>query len=438
MLFDTENSLNNEYNMQSYIEILLISIIIPVFGIFVNPSDIFFTEAGFPWIILPPLLIALRYGTMNGMISLFLIAALMLVYINLKGGDLTQFPLHVFSGMIILSLITGEIIESWKKRFAVQTQEKKYMSTRMKQLDNAYRVLQVSHAQLEDTFVDTTLSLRKSLSLIQANIEQCEKNPLSFVAKKMLEVLGQYEWLEIAGVYAVDENIGILERPLVTQGKMPMLIANDDLLTRALKTAKPVNIKKSAYLEHYDKINTNLLAVIPIVDAQDKIWGILAVKQMKFTEFHQQNINLLSLVTNYVANLLSGMKVGTKQSHWKQAFSEIDASLKLIMHHNLDAHLVSFNFSHSAKQRDYCAFIEAHSAGLNQRWIIEDSNLRLLVLTPISDPRENQYYLRKLQRQFEAEFKQTFKSVGIQIKAKYFSEYENPKVLANLLSKVRQ
>ena len=438
MLFDTENSLNNDYNLQSYIEILILSICIPVLGIFISPDDVFFVNAGFPWIILPPLLVALRYGTINGMISLFLIAAGILFYLHLKGESLAQFPLHIFAGMIILSLITGEIIESWKKRFSLQAQEKKYMDTRLKQLDNAYRVLQVSHGQLEDKFVDTTLSLRKSLDLIQKEVGQDAHKPLSSLAKKMLRLMGQFEWLEIAGVYAVDSKIGILERPLATQGKMPPLIANDDLLTRALKTAKPINIKKSAYLQHADKINSNLLAVIPIVDAQQKMWGVLAIKQMQFTEFHQQNINLLSVISTYVANLLSGMKVGTKISHWKQVFIEIDAALKLIMHHKLDAHLLSFNFPNNSQKKVFCEFIEGLSSGLNKRWIIEDSSLRLLILMPISNPEENKRYLKNLQSQFKKEFKQSFKTANIRIQAKYFAEYDHAKPLAELLGKIRK
>ena len=438
LLFDTESSLNDHYTMQTYIEILLISMIIPVLGILLKPSDIFFLDTSFPWIILPPLLIALRYGTVNGMISLFLIASSLLLYIHLKGGSLSQFPLHVFSGMIILSLITGEIIESWKKRFQAQNDEKKYMQERLQQLDNAYRILQVSHGQLEDQFVSNTISLRKSLELVQTALPANKPNSLTLIANKMLDLLAQYEWLEIAGVYAIDSKIGILEKPLATQGKMPMLIANDDLLNRALKTKKAISLKKSTYLNAKNKINSNLIAVIPIVDAQQKMWGVLAVKQMQFTEFHQQNINLLGLICSYTANLLSGMKVATKYSHWKQAFTEIDSALRLIMHHNVDAHLLSFSFPKSTKQKDYCRFINTASSGLSQRWIIEDSKLRLLIVMPLSNPKENHRYLKQLQQQFKREFKHSFKTAKIQIQAKYFHQYDEAKALADILSKVRR
>lgn len=144
MLFDTENSLNDSHNLQSFIEVIILSVIIPLLGMIINPSDIFFLNASFPWIILPPLLVALRYGTINGMISLFLIAASILLYLSLKGVSLTQFPLHVFTGMIFLNLITGEIIESWKKRFKQQAKKQANMNRHLKQLSNDYRVLQAS------------------------------------------------------------------------------------------------------------------------------------------------------------------------------------------------------------------------------------------------------------------------------------------------------
>ena len=424
--------------VQAYIEIILLSLMIPLLGLFLSPHDIFFLQAEFPWIILSPLLVSLRYGTMSGVISLFIIAIALLVLIRLNNGDTSQFPLHTIAGMIILSLIAGSIIEAWKQRFNALTQERDYMDMRLKQVDNAYRVLQASHAQLEDKFVSKTLSLRQSLELIQTDLNQYPRNPLSLVAQKTLDLLAQFEWLEIAAIYAVDPKKGIVEKPLVSQGKMPALMEKDVLLSRCLKSGKPSSISKSTYLQQPHKMQSNLVAAIPIVDANQKIWCILAVRQMQFTEFHQQNINLLGLIGRYTANLLAHMKSCTKLTHWKQAFIEIDSGLKIIIQHRLDAHLVAFNLPNTEKQQDYCKFIDLLSAGLNQRWRIEDSSLRLLVLIPISNPTDNQHYMKALQQQFEQEFKQTFKQSGIKIESTYFNRYDSSKPLADMLLKVRQ
>jgi len=422
----------------AYIEIILLSLIVPMLGFVFSPHDIFFLQATFPWIILSPLLVSLRYGTISGIISLFIIAIALLLLIRFNNGDMSQFPLHTIAGMIILSLIAGSIIEAWKQRFKTLTQEKTYVDMRLNQVDNAYRVLQASHAQLEDKFVGKTLSLRQSLELIQTDLNQYPRNPLSLVAQKTLDLLAQFEWLEIAAIYAIDPKIGIIEKPLVSQGKMPPLMVNDELLKRCLASGKPSSISKSTYLQQPHKIHSNLIAAIPIVDAKQKIWCILAVRQMQFTEFHQQNINLLGLIGRYTANLLAQMKACSKLSHWKQAFIEIDSALKIIMQHRLDAHLVAFNLPNTKKQQDYCNFIDLLSAGLNQRWRIEDSSLRLLVLIPISTPADNQRYMKELQQQFEQKFKQTFKQSGIQIESTYFKHYDSSKRLADLLLKVRQ
>lgn len=422
----------------AYIEIVLLSLIVPILGLIFSPHDIFFLNAEFPWIILSPLLVSLRYGTMSGIISLFIITIALLLLIRFNNGDISQFPLHIIAGMIILSLIAGSIIEAWKQRFKALTQEKSYTDMRLKQVDNAYRVLQASHAQLEDKFVGKTLSLRQSLELIQTDLNQYPHNPLSLVAQKTLDLLAQFEWLDIAAIYAIDPKMGVIEKPLVSQGKMPPLMANDELIKRCLKSGKPSSISKSTYLQQPHKLHSNLIAVIPIVDAKKKIWCVLAVRQMQFTEFHQQNINLLGLIGRYTANLLAHMKVCSKLSHWKQAFIEIDSALKIIIQHRLDAHLVVFNLPNTEKQQDYCDFIDLLSAGLNQRWRIEDSSLRLLVLIPISSPADNQRYMKKLQQQFEQEFKQTFKYAGIRIESSYFKQYESSKRLADILLKVRQ
>jgi hypothetical protein len=422
----------------AYIEIILLSLIIPMLGLIFSPNDIFFLQAEFPWIILSPLLVSLRYGTISGIISLFIIVIALLLLIRSNNADMSQFPLHTIAGMIILSLIAGSIIEAWKQRFKKLSQEKTYMEMRLKQVDNAYRVLQASHAQLEDKFVEKTLSLRQSLALIQTDLNQYPQNPLKLVAQKTLDLLAQFEWLEIAAVYAIDPKIGVVEKPLVSQGKMAPLMADDELLQRCLKTGKPSSISKSTYLQQPHKIHSNLIAAIPIVDAKQKIWCVLAVRQMQFTEFHQQNINLLSLIGRYTANLLANMKACTKLSHWKQAFIEIDSALKIITQHRLDAHLVAFNLPNTEKQYDYCNFIDLLSAGLNQRWRIEDSCLRLLVLVPISTPKDNQHYMKMLQQQFTQEFKQTFKQSGIRIESTYFKRYDSSKRLADILLKVRQ
>ena len=430
--------LANTIPPHAYIEIVLLSLIIPMLGLIFSPDDIFFLYAEFPWIILSPLLVSLRYGTMSGVISLFIISIALLLYIRFNNGDISQFPLHTIAGMIILSLVAGSIIETWKHRFQTLSQENSYMDMRLKQVDTAYRVLHASHAQLEDKFVDKTLSLRQSLELIQTDLNQYPRNPLKLVAQKTLALLAQFEWLEIAAVYALDPKTGIVETPLVSQGKMPPLIPNDELLQRCIKSGKPSSISKSTYLQQPHKIHSNLIAAIPIVDAKQKIWCVLAIRQMQFTEFHQQNINLLGLIGRYTANLLANMKSCTKRLHWKQAFIEIDSALKIIIQHRLDAHLVAFNLPNTEKQQDYCNFIDLLSAGLNQRWRIEDRCLRLLVLIPISTPKDNQRYMKRLQQQFEQEFKQSFKQSGIQIESTYFSRYDNSKPLADLLLKVRQ
>jgi hypothetical protein len=181
-----------------------------------------------------------------------------------------------------------------------------------------------------------------------------------------------------------------------------------------------------------------LVAVIPIVDAQENVWGILAIKQIQFTEFHQQNINQLGLITSYIANLLSGMKNQTKLPHWKQVFIETDTALKLITQRGLDAHLLIYNLPNTKKKAAYCQFIESLSSGLNQRWLIEDSHLHLLVLMPITSPKENQRFLKKLQQQFAKAFGYSLQKSGIRIQTTYFSNYENSKILANLLAQTRK
>ncbi len=438
ILFNTHGRIKGNISIFTYTEIIVLSLLIPCIGIAFNSDDIFFLEASFPWIVLSPLLVSLRYGTVSAVISLFLIAITMLLHIRIVDVALSQFPVSIFSAMVILSLITSSIIEAWKHRFNKLTQEKEYMEMRLKQVDNAYRILQASHAQLEDKFVDRTLSLRQSLELIQTDLNQFPLNPLNLVAQKMLDLLSQFEWLEIAAVYGLNPNGGVIDKPLVSQGEMLPLLPNDELLQRCLSEAKPSSITKSTYLQQPHKLNSNLIAVIPIVDANQKIWCVLAVRQMQFTAFHRQNINLLTLIGRYAANLLSSMKVRTKISHWKQAFVEIDAALQIIIQHRLDAHLVTFKLPNNQSRQKYCDFIDLHSAGLNQRWVIEDSSLRLLVLIPISTPKDNQYYLKTLKEKFENEFEQTFTQLAIQIESSYFNRYDNSKQLADMLLTVRQ
>ena len=70
MLKPLETTIENLANPQPlavFAEVLIVTLLLPALGLWRHPHDPFFLQANFPWLLLAPLLLSLRYGFAQGL-----------------------------------------------------------------------------------------------------------------------------------------------------------------------------------------------------------------------------------------------------------------------------------------------------------------------------------------------------------------------------------
>jgi len=140
-----------------------------------------------------------------------------------------------------------------------------------------------------------------------------------------MAVFSQFCSVQVAGLYAMKNEKLIDNNAVAIHGNMGELPQFDNLLKVALKERKLVSVKLEALAE--DKHQEGLLAVVPIVDSNNNVHGILAIRDMHFMAFQQENLNLLSLLGGYIGDMLSRSR-GLANSRGAWFMAEVETALR--------------------------------------------------------------------------------------------------------------
>lgn len=95
------------------LEALLLPTLALALGWWLHPQDPLWINADFHWAWLAPMVVALRYGPLTGLLS---VSALLAGWWLLQQGRYEQFPQVFFLGGLILVMLVGEFSSLWVAR----------------------------------------------------------------------------------------------------------------------------------------------------------------------------------------------------------------------------------------------------------------------------------------------------------------------------------
>ena len=99
----------------SWWETCLLSLLALGFGYWLSPDDPLLVVASFPWMILVPILLGVRYGFLQGLFSAALLIAALFVF-RLSGWELyLDIPASFIVGMLLCSMLVGEFRDIWER-----------------------------------------------------------------------------------------------------------------------------------------------------------------------------------------------------------------------------------------------------------------------------------------------------------------------------------
>lgn len=283
-------------------EVLLVTVASVGAGFWLRPDDPLHLGNTFAWPAIAPLLVGLRYGFFAALCSALLVL--------LVAGWQTQleisqsYPWGWAAGILACGLIAGEFRDYWNRQLERSRAVNEYSLQRLEEFTRSFYLMKVSHDRLEQQLAGSSGSLREALRRLYAELSQTAVDDFDGEhATLMLGVLTRYGQFQSAAIMAVEHG-QVAEQPLAALGDFESVSGGDPLIRYALERRTLVSVQ-TEYRKHLSKLDTELLAVIPLINSAGTLSAVCAVKAMPFFNFQNRTLRLLAILAGHMADMIS-------------------------------------------------------------------------------------------------------------------------------------
>lgn len=402
-------------------------------GWWASPDDPLLLRGNFPWLLLAPLLIALRYGVMLGVFSILGLVADWGLFAKLA-EEVQHFPRTWFAGSMLLTLICGEFNAIWNIREERREESNAYLSERLTRLTRRYLLLRLSHDRIEQELLVKPGSLRDALQQLREKREMAStENPLPG-AEDLLQMMAQYCQLEAAAIYLPNDETGEQPGPVIASlGHPPGLNADDPMLHEVMEQHTLTHVA-----EHLER--SNHLAIAPLLTADDKLLGILVISHMPFFAVNQENMQFISLLLGYYADVVhvSDGVVELQQQLPGCEHLFVEELLRVRRVHQrigITSHVVAFRLE-GEEGKQIAAEISRMRRGLDVLCTIEHGEeILLVVLLPLATTAASQGYIMRIQNWLTEQHQgKDYAKLGIKVFDIDLARTDAIKQLGNIIS----
>lgn len=385
----------------SWLETFLVTGLAIGLGFWLAPQDPLQMHGGFPWPILAPLLLGVRYGFVRGLLSaaLLVMAAFALRYGGHAGYS--QLEPSWIVGVLVCGMLVGEVRDLWERRLERLQMANDYRQYRLDEFTRSHQILRVSHDLLEQRVAGSDQSLRSSLLGLREKLRVMpdEGDALGALAEPIVAVLGQYGALRVAGLYRVDDREErVIARPLATIGVMGDLDTEDGLVKLCLERGELVSVRQELIDAGHSMQFSSLQACIPLIDAEGRLLAVLAVRQMPFFAFQDRTLSLLALLAGHIADLLlrDAQVLQLADADAQHFTLQLKRSLVDVEQHKLSAGLFAFEMTRA--NEELTRLLERSQRGLDLHLPLRNNrdHQLLLVLLPLTSPQGTEGYLARI------------------------------------------
>ena len=380
------------------VEFVLFAALLPLLGHLIFSEDPLGINSGFPWVIAGPVLFAARYGSIWGFLCSILASAVFIVMPTNAYADELSSLMSLCVGMVVMSVIVGDASLQWRRKSTQSSAENQYLRHRLKQFSTDYHILKVSHGQLEEYLAGQRLSLREALQQLKPVLAGNSEGMVA--GKELMAIFAQFCSVQVAGLYVMKDEKCIDPKPVAIHGEMDELQSIDPMMRVAIETHELVSVKLDSLAK--DDFQPSALAIVPIVDFNDHLHGLLVIQDMHFMAFQQENLNILSLLGGYIGNLLTRLR---GQSHSKTAWflSELDAALRFSTQHGVQSSLLCLQLDDSEASVSVARFLSQNIRGLDSSWlpITRSDNSAVAILLPLLSDEQCDSYIQRASKLVE-------------------------------------
>ena len=380
--------------LQIWAEVVIFTALALGLPVLFNAEDPFWTEGGFSWPVLGPLLVSLRYGFSKGFISILclLVGQLFLLQANILSPQ-SDFNINAMIGYIIVIMITGEFRDVWERTNQQQTIQLEYVSDRLEKFTRQYHLISSSHDRIEQMLAGHTLSLRESLQAVRASIGQLKERRLDSAAQVIINLFIEYGALEKAGLYKVENN-NIVEPPLAVIGKMTSPITSDPLILAMFEEKELVSVKSSKVYLGSSKYHI----AIPLIDVNDTIYGAILVEKVQFFALKENTLTLLAVMAGHVGDLLRHEITNPIMTSEESPYfvRQVKRANKEAKRYKIPAHLLKVKtLNITNESRRFMEYLTEARRGLDI-YLYDDEKQTLLILMPLTDELEKDGFITRI------------------------------------------
>lgn len=398
---------NRRSTLKKSVELVVFALALPLLGLLFFSQNPFGVGSGFLWLAFLPVIFAARYGSLWGSACALLASMVFLLPVEANAAISASMMTQAMIGMVALCVVVGDTSTGWRTRSRQSDAENTYLRHRLKEFSNDYHVLKVSHGHLEEHMAGQRMSLRQALQQIRPLLNT--RSDGLEAGQELMAIFGQFCSVQVAGLYAMKSESVIDAKPVATIGNMQELPQFDPLLKLALKTRELVSVKLESHA--LERHAGGLLAVVPIVDSHGKLHGVLAVRDMHFMAFQQENLNTLSLLGGHIGDLLT-RSGGVGQSKTANFMADLDNAIRFARENSVQSSLVVMTFENFDRAAEISEFLSRNIRSLDSAWIPPSNTgeTSLVVLLPLVSESQCDAYLRR---------------VGVAILDKYMLEFND-------------
>lgn len=391
---DSIGRLANAGTKYPWVETITITTLFFVVGVLTHPEDPLLTRGAFPWSVFAIILIAMRYGSSEAFAASVALHVAAGVHAAYTGEGLWPLPLAFSLGLLICSLLVGQFRDTWEQKTEQLDRSNEYRQARLEEFTHSYHVLKISHDTLEQEHAGKRNSMRSALLTARAELQNADSEA---IGNLLLELLATYIAARAASYHQVSDAI-ISADPDATLGKSEPLDQNDPMLKKAVARLATVSVKPEDTASLGSRELGAPMVFIPVVDAYQRLHGIVAISQIPFFSLTEKNLQLASIIASRFADYLRASERVPNSDAASRPDSQSEAlywfvyqTLRCLDQANsygLQAHLLLNEFGNPEDFNEYVATIESQTRGLDHTlsWQAPDGRAYLFMLLPLTNP----------------------------------------------------
>lgn len=385
-------------------------------GYLIRPEDPLFLTAYFPWLLLAPLLIALRYGVLPGvgstaLLILFWWAGQWWSWFTVSGP-----PLNYFFGVLIIVLISGQYSGAWRTRLRRVNQINHYLDERLQALTKMQYLVLVSHDRLEQSLITKPVTLREGMAALRALMAGRRAQLGLPAASEFLSMLAQYCQFEVAGLFAW-EGPRPATQHVAEIGDLGKLLLEDPMVIQALESRKLTHV---AAVPGTSGATSFYVAVAPIVASEGTAVGIVAVRQMPFFALNEETLQMLAVLVGYYADcVVASRRTETIRARFPDCPIEFADEVVRLMRcqreAKIESALVVLIVPPHPVRDELVGHLRRMHRGLDLLWERQaESNHVLVILMPLSGLAAAEVFLYRVEATCVRDFGYNLDTLGIQ------------------------